>query len=376
VLPILLIACALGQPAIPGAEPKPAQAPSPAQPETKADPAPLNTAAIRAMSDRLLARGVGAYYSARQLMDWAAEANPTDADTVKQLRAQWEAEGKPGYDALIHEMASRMKLSDDEVIKTFQTQLDKSLADVKAKLDPAKFHAMITERRLEVRSQPPQAASFLYMFDPARAGDDTKLIAAGKVRTVRARVVSGGGTDAVLEFSVPLSWNTVTDEPGSLVVGENGGLGPLTIAVNGVTLPKEGEHDPVKLVGLMTAKSRAPRSEPAAATLAGRPGGQASSVSVSASGKDRVCGLHQFTVTVSGDNAVAFTVGTGASAKPNERDYTPDELAAYARSRKAVIESIMGSIKFADTPVQSKTPASAPTPPPASVPTPASAPAK
>jgi hypothetical protein len=381
MLPMLLVVCALGQPVAPapGSTPPPVvPAATPAQPEAKADPAPLGVAAMKGITDRQLARGVGAYYSARQLMDWVAEANPSDAEAVKQLRDQWEAEAKPGYDALIHEMGARMKLADDGVIKTFKSQLDKSMSDVKAKLDAPKFHAMVVEHRLELRSQPPQAVSFLYMFDPARAGDDMKLFAAGKVRTVRARVAAGGGVDGLLEFTVPLSWNTVTDQPGSFVVGENAGVGPLSIAVNGIALPRESVRDPVMMAAFMASKGTPPRSEPERTTLAGRPAGQALMSTVVPSAKDRICALQRYIVAINGDTAVAVAVGIGASVKPNERDYTRAELAAYAESRKAVIEMIQSTMKFVDTPVVERAPAPAPTsaPTPTPAPVPAPAPAK
>jgi len=354
MIAILLAGLVLAQPTVPSTTPPSSPSPA-AQPETsagKAAPTPLAEAALANLTDRLIGRGVGAYYTAQRFMEWIVEANPTDADAVKQLREEWDREAKPGHDALIKLMASRKHTDEETVLKGLPPLMDKSLAAMKAKLKQSDFHEMITERRLDVRTQPADAAAFWYMFDPARRGDDMTLVSAGKVRKVQAQLFAEGGKEAGVDFTVPLSWNVMRERPGQFSVSENAGLGPLLITLLCTPIAPGVEADPMKLVAGAAAAPDEPDPKVTATTFLGRPAGRASKLQVTPSGKERVCGLYEFTVAVNGGKMVAVMVTVGASSKPGECDYTREELAAYAEQRRAVIDAVLGSMKAVDLPVK------------------------
>jgi hypothetical protein len=328
MLSILLISCALAQPAAPDARPT-------AQPTTEPtavkgrEPAPLTEFAKANLTDNVIGRGIGAYYTSQRLMDWVIEANPADAEAVAKVRQQWDSEVKPGYEALLKLMGKRLFMEPEAAFESFKPDLDKKLATLKSQLKPSDFHEMVTEGRLEVRGQPSEISSFWYMFDPARGDDDMVLVSAGKVRTVKAQLTESGGKDAGVEFSIPLSWQVLRDKPGLFVAGENGGVGPLIINVLTTQLAAGVEADPVKLAAAAAATPEEPSPGVKETTLLGRPAGRASKYLVSPSGKNRVCGLYQFTVTVNDGKLNSAMVTVGASSKPGERDYTREELAAY-----------------------------------------------
>lgn len=353
----LLVACALGQPPATDA-PKPA--PATAAPEAPKAPPPLTAAGVNGLTDVMISRGIGGYNTALQMLGWAADANPGDAQAIARTRERWEAEAKPGYEALVTLLARRKGVDEAQVIAELEPVMRKDLEEVKSKLTPADFHTMIVQQRLEVREQPAEIAAYWYMFDPARAGDDTKLTAAGKVRKVRATLAAEGGKNAGLDVTLPLSWGIVTDTPGILTVAENAGVGPLTISINAFPLPKQAERDPVKLVAVMVTTPQNQHPETAATTLAGRPAGRGSRVIITPSDDERICGLYTFTVSTEGELAVSVAATVAAPAKTGEREYTRDELAAYAQKRAAVTDAIFASMKYVDLPVTPPEPATPP----------------
>lgn len=344
----LLVACALGQPPTTDA-PKPA--PPPAAAESPKAPTPLTAAGVQGLTDVMIGRGIGGYNTALQMLGWAADANPGDAQAVARTRERWEAEAKPGYEALVTLMARRKGVDEAQVIAELEPVMRKDLDEVKSKLTPAIFHTMIVEQRLEVRDQPAEIAAYWYMFDPARAGDDTKLTAAGKVRKVRATLAAEGGKNAGLEVTLPLSWGIITDKPGLITVAENAGVGPLTISINAFPLPRQAERDPVKLVAIMATTPENPHPETVATTLAGRPAGRGSRLIITPSNNERICGLYTFTVSTEGELAVSVAATVAAPARKGERDYTREELAAYAQRRAAVTDAVFASMTYVDLPV-------------------------
>ncbi|HZW07462.1 MAG TPA: hypothetical protein VFF65_10085 [Phycisphaerales bacterium] len=354
----LVTAIVLGQPAAPPANPPALPAPSQteAAPATLADPPALEGLAFASISDRTVGQGIGAYISAQRMLDWAAAANPGDADAVARTRARWEAEARPGYEALIGHMVTRHGLSAEAVRERFEAELRDALATAKAGFTAEQLHQIVTENRLEVREQPAATASLLYMFDPAKSGDDGELIAAGKTRTVKARLNDTGGQGSVLELTVPLSWRTVSDKPGALTLAENAGLGPVAVTVNVAPIGPAAPRDPLKVVALMTARGEE-QTEPVAVTLAGKPAGRATTVIYSKKGDRRLRSLYAFTVAVDGERAIVVGVSVGAPVKATERDYTTAELAAYMQSRKGVIDAVVGSGRLADAAVTAPAPA-------------------
>ncbi|MFT3683933.1 MAG: hypothetical protein QM783_03225 [Phycisphaerales bacterium] len=351
MLPILLISCALAQPTAPATATAPATPAQPEAPAAKTEPTPLDQAAAKGLTDRLLGRGPGSYLTAKRMLEWAAEANPADAEAAKKTWAQWETETGPGFEAILQEFGRRLHSTRDEAYAVFTKEFEKSLESLKPKMTPEVLHAVVARNTLAVRDQPAATVSYLYMFDPARAGDDMKLVAAGKTRKVKARLNGTGGPESVLEFSVPLSWNVVIDNPESFCIAENGGLGPLMVTVNAFKLPKDAEHDPVKFAARLAGSSKE-HGEPIAGTLAGRPSGRMWTRVVKPAGQEIVCGRYDYHAVIGGDRVTSVAVAVATTLTAQQREYTVAELAAYAESHKGVIDWIVGTCAFADAPTE------------------------
>lgn len=349
MLPILLVSCALCQP-VAAQTPASSASSQPETPAVKADPTPLDKVLEKTATERQLGRGPGAYFTIKRMVEWAEAANPSDADAAKRVWAKWDEEVLPGFEAIMQEFCRRSGNTLEGVLTTFVQEMEPALENIKPKMTPQLLHAMIEKGSLGVREQPSSSVSWLYAFDPRRAGDDMKLISSGKTRTVQARLNSTGGQGSVLKFSVPLSWDVGADKPGAFVVSENAGVGPLMITVSAFPTPKGGTSDGVKLASRL-ANSADEHGVAVAVDLAGKPGGRMWTRVNKPVGKDTLCGRYDYIFVVNGEISVSVAVAVAAMVTNEQREYTTAELAAYADSHKAVADWVLGTFAFGDAPV-------------------------
>ncbi len=343
------------QPGTPPAAPSTPAATPAAQPGAMlAEPPPLKELYKRTIPDKNIGTALGAYLTSLEISKKVEELLPQKAADVRSRREEFVTMLGGGYQGLLDLICQRSGQAREQAEAGINKAIAGGVQKITGEITVQSAGDMLVTGRLEPKTLGGAPLSMLLSFSPGQMSDGEWLMQNG---WSRGDVVEAAGAEQKtqpISITIPMSWARTKAKPGESTWSENGGMGPASVAIYARPVSPDKPFDPITTASAMATAMSGAMVEGKAITVSGKPAGEVMFLQSKMVGDRPFKSNARLVVFESGGTMAMVNLTVASTAKAGEREYTDEELDAYAKARAGLMQRVLESIVIGEKPKSAK----------------------